>query len=337
MTTATVSRSLPARGWQAASRVLRPTDPVARALTVSTMGSALSSGLFYTVSALFFTRVIGLSVATVGWGLTVAGAAGVAGALGGGYLADRVGAHRVLMASTAGQGLALLAYAAAGSTLTFVAVASAAVGLRAVQGSARAALIAACFTGPDRVTVRAGLSVVTNVFIGLGTCLGAVALLADTAAAYTACLLAAGALVVLSCAPLVPVLRLLSGAVGPAADGAQDRPPSGRSPLRDPTYLGTAALNAVLAMHLGLQTVGVPLWIVTRTDAPPVTVSLLLVLNTVLVALLQVRFARGTHELRTAARGVAAGGVLLAVACALFAAGAVDGGAQAVGVLGLAT
>ncbi|MFG3715207.1 hypothetical protein [Micromonospora sp. NPDC047730] len=52
--------------------------------------------------------------------------------------------------------------------------------------------------------------------------------------------------------------------------------------------------------------------------------------HTVLVALLQVRSARGTHGLRTAARGVAAGGVLLALACALYAAAAVDGVALAV-------
>jgi MFS family permease len=300
------------------------------------MGSALASGLFYTVSAVFFTRVIGLTVTTVGLGLTVAGAVGVAGAFGAGYLADRIGAHRLMMAATAGQGLALLAYAAAAGTATFIAVACAAVGLRAVQGTARAALIANCFTGADRVTVRAGLSVVTNVFIGVGTSLAAVALLADTDAAYTACLLTAGAVVLLSCAPLTPVLRLFPGHVARAGNGVRELGRPGRSPLRDPTYLGVAALNAVLTMHLGLQTVGVPLWIITRTDAPPVTVSLLLVLNTVLVALFQVRAARGTHDIRTAARGVAAGGSLLAGACALYATAAFGDAGLAVLLLVLA-
>ncbi|MFG3705841.1 MFS transporter [Micromonospora sp. NPDC047670] len=299
------------------------------------MGSALASGLFYTVSAVFFTRVIGLTVTTVGLGLTVAGAVGVAGAFGAGYLADRVGAHRLMVAATAGQGLALLAYAAAASTATFITVACAAVGLRAVQGTARAALIASRFTGADRVSVRAGLSVVTNVFIGLGTCLAAVALLADTDAAYTAGLLTAGAVVLLSCAPLLPVLRL-PGPVARAGNRAHELGRPGRSPLRDPTYLGVAALNAVLTMHLGLQTVGVPLWIITRTDAPPVTVSLLLALNTTLVALFQVRAARGTHDIRTAARGVAAGGSLLAGACALYATAAVGGSGLAVLLLVLA-
>ena len=42
------------------SRLLFPADPVQRSLTVATMSASLSTGLFYSVSALYFTRVIGL-------------------------------------------------------------------------------------------------------------------------------------------------------------------------------------------------------------------------------------------------------------------------------------
>src|SRR5262245_45642701 len=91
-------------------RNLRPDDAVARALTWATMSASLSKGLFFSVSVLFFTRVAGFTATTVGFGLTVAGAVAVGAALGAGYLARAVGARRVLLATTAGQGVALLAY-----------------------------------------------------------------------------------------------------------------------------------------------------------------------------------------------------------------------------------
>jgi hypothetical protein len=89
-------------------------------------------------------------------------------------------------------------------------------------------------------------------------------------------------------------------------------------------------------MHFGLQTVGVPLWVASGTTAPPVTVSALLVLNTVLVALFQVRAARGTHDIPAAGRAVASAGAMLAVACALYAAAGLGDAGMAVGVLVLA-
>jgi MFS family permease len=313
---------------------LSPVHPVARALTWATMSSALSSGLFYTVSALYFTRAVGLSATTVGLGLTIAGAVGVTGSLGAGYLADHLGARRVLLLSTLGQGLALVAYALVSRTLPFVLVACAAVGLRSMQGTARQAVLARSFTGPGRVDVRARLRVVTNVFIGLGTVVAGAALLLDTAAAYRTTVVLAGLLVLASCVPLLRLARS-AGAVEPVG-GEPDvvaPVPRGSSPLRDRRYLTLTALNAVLAMHFGLQTVGVPLWVATRTEAPEVTVSALLVLNTVLVALFQVRAARGTDDVRSAGRAVVRSGAALAAACGCYAAAGSTGALVAVALL----
>ena len=89
-------------------RFLLPPDPVQRALTLATMTASLSTGLFYSVSALYFTRVIGLTATTVGLGLTIAGAVGVVASFLGGYAADRVGADRLQLVANAVQGVALL-------------------------------------------------------------------------------------------------------------------------------------------------------------------------------------------------------------------------------------
>lgn len=301
-------------------RPLLPVEPVERALTLSTVTAALSTGLFFSVSALYFTRVIGLSATTVGLGLTIAGAVGVAASYLGGHLADRVGADRLQVAANAIQGVALLAYVWAGTALTFTLIACVAVGGRSLQGTAKAALQARWFTGPERVAVRARLRVVTNVCIGLGTCLAAVALVVGTAAAYRTTMVLVA---VLTAAATVPLAGLRERAPGLAAtlalgvdeDGTRLRGPS---PLRDRTYVTSVALNSVIAMQFGMQSVGVPLWIATHTEAPTVMISVLLVVNTVFVALFQVRASRGTHDIGVAGRTVRRGALLLAVACLLY-------------------
>jgi len=103
---------------------------------------------------------------------------------------------------------------------------------------------------------------------------------------------------------------------GAGAEVADEAPAP--HPLRDRTYVASVVLNAVVAMQFGAMTVGVPLW-VASTDAPTAVVSALLVVNTALVALLQVRASRGTHDVRGAGRAVRRGSVLLAAACVLYA------------------
>ena len=304
-----------------------PRDPVARALTFSTMAFAASTGVFYTVSVLYFTRVIGLSAGTVGLGLGIAGGAGVVGSFLAGRWSDRLGAHRVQVWGLVVQAVALAAYSFTADAVSFTLVAVAVSAGRGVQGTARQALLARWFTGPERVEVRARLRVVTNVLIGLGTLAAAVALLLDTATAYRTAMVATAVLLLGAVVPLlrlprrVPELaaRMLEDApasAGPGDDGGAEGAPH---PLRDRTYVASVVLNAVMAMQFGVMTVGVPLWVAT-TDAPTAVVSALLVVNTVLVALLQVRASRGTHDVRAAGRAVRRGGVLLAAACVLYAA-----------------
>ncbi|MFD6178000.1 MULTISPECIES: MFS transporter [unclassified Isoptericola] len=308
-------------------QTLLPRDPVARALTVSTMAFAASTGIFYTVSVLYFTRVVGLSAGTVGLGLGIAGGAGVLGSYLAGRWSDRAGAHRVQVWGLLAQALALAAYSFTSDAVSFTAVAIVVSAGRGVQSTARQALLARWFTGPERVGVRARLRVVTNVLIGLGTLAAAVALLADTAAAYRTAMVATAVLLLAAVAPLVTLprrvpdlaARLLAEPPAPQGVDGDDVESPARHPLRDRTYVASVALNAVVAMQFGVMTVGVPLW-VASTDAPTAVVSALLVVNTVLVALLQVRASRGTHDVRTAGRAVRRGAVLLAAACVLYAA-----------------
>jgi hypothetical protein len=253
----------------------------------------------------------------------------VAASLGAGYLAGLVGARRVLLFSTAGQGLALLAYLMVNTPATFVGVACAAVGQQAMQRTALNTMIAHSFTGPERVEVRARLRVVMNCFIGAGTALAAVVLAIGSRPAYLLAMASTAALLFVSA---LSVRRVV--APGPAGPPRVEH--RRRSPLRDRTYLAATALNAVMTMQFGMLTVGVPLWVAGWTTAPAVTVAALLALNTVIVSLLQVWAARGVRDLPAAGRSVARAGVLLAVACGLYAAATSGGVAVVVVVLVLA-
>lgn len=302
-----------------------PHDRVARSLTLSTMAFALSSGVFYTVSALYFTRVIGLDATTVGLGLGIAGGIGVLASYGAGWLSDRVGAHRVQPWAVGINGAAMLAYTLAADALVFTLVACVAVAMRSVQATAKQAMLARWYTGPERVTVRARMRVVTNVFIGLGTVVAAAALLVDTAAAYQAAMLSVGVLLLVATLPLVRLPHAVPALAEAMVEstGEEAAEPSapierGPSPWRDRTYVASVVCNGVVALHFGLQTVGVPLWIAT-TEAPTAMVSVLLVLNTVVVAGLQVRASRGTHDVRRAGIAVRRGSWLLAGACVAYA------------------
>lgn len=313
-------------------RFLLPPDPVQRALTLATVTASLSTGLFYSVSALYFTRVIGLAATTVGLGLTIAGAVGVLASFIGGYAADRVGADRLQLWANAVQGVALFAYIFATNAVAFTLIACVAVGARSLQGSAKSTLQARWFLGAERVEIRARLRVVTNVFIGLGTVLAGVALLVDTGTAYRTTMVVVGLFTAAATVPLAGLRRVPGFAAGMDVHLDPDRV-RGPSPLRDRTYVTSVALNSVIAMQFSMTSVGVPLWIVTRTEAPAVVISVLLVLNTVLVALFQVRAARGTHEIAIAGRTVRRGSLLLAAACLLYAAAGSVGMIAAIVVL----
>ena len=290
-------------------------DPVERALTWATVTSSLAKGLLFGVSALFFTRVIGLSAGTVGLGLTIAGGVGLAASFGSGYLADRVGAKRVLLGTTILQGAALGAYCMARSVVAFVLVACVAVGAEAAQRTARTTLLARQFTGADRVQVRARLRVATNVFIGVGSLAAAGALAIGTTRAYATTMVIAAVLV------LTATVQLRRLPEPPRATSASHEN-TGTSPLRDRRYLGIAALNGVITIQFGVLTVGMPLWVTGHTHAPAATVALLLVINTAFVALLQVRAARLVHDIRTAGRVVFTATGALVLACIGYAAAA---------------
>lgn len=310
-------------------------DPVLNALIASTAVSRVGRGVFLTVTVLFFTQIIGLSAAEAAVVLAVSSGFGVVASFLGGWLADRWSARRLTFAFEALGGVLLAAYAFAGDFVSALILASLSGFFDSIGHSARSAIIARGFAPDRRVHARAVLRTVTNLSIALGSGVAAIALALGTAEAYRAVILIAG---VLCTVGSLPLLRLTSAVDAPprklepvrtetgsidadaaAAVAAERKDWNSRSPWRDPRYLLLSALSAIFGMQFGVAELGVPLWITRETNAPTVVVSVLLITNTVLVVLFQVRASRGTHDLRVAGRVTMIAGWLMAGACLIYA------------------
>lgn len=100
--------------------------------------------------------------------------------------------------------------------------------------------------------------------------------------------------------------------------------------LRERPYLAVCVLNGLLMTYGAILTVALPLWIVRSTRAPAWTVGGVFLLNTVLAVLLQVRASMGADTVPGAARAVIRSGVLLLLACLVFAVAGMLGEAGAV-------
>ncbi|CCK28486.1 hypothetical protein BN159_4107 [Streptomyces davaonensis JCM 4913] len=296
-----------------------PGEP--RLLALSWLIKTVGSGLYLTTSTLFFTRVVGLPVHQVASALTVAGIAALAGAVPLGKMADRFGPRPTYTGLLGVQFATMAALAFARTFPVFLALIL--VFLLAEQGStaARGALVATVGEGVERVRLRAYLRVVTNVGVTIGAAASALVIQADTTAGYMA-LLWCTALTYPAAA--VPLRWLRARESRPA----EKAPPtgSGWQVLRDRRYAAVTLICGVLSLQAQVLSFAVPLWVLGHTEAPPVLVSGIVAVNTVMVICLQIRFSRGAEDDRRAARMCRDSGIALFAACALVAfTGGMDG------------
>ncbi|MBP2333932.1 MFS family permease [Saccharothrix coeruleofusca] len=279
-----------------------------RVLVAAQLVNSVGDGAFYTCSALFFTRLVGLSATRVGLALTVGWATAMVVGVPLGRLADRFGPRRTAVALAAVTAAALGALLVVRSFPLVVLVVCGYACAQAGLASARQALLAGLVAPAERTGARARLQSALNAGLAVGAGLGALALHFDTAQAYLA-VFVADAVGFLAAALL---LRRLPEAPAPAAG---PRP----TVLRDRPYVLITLLNAVMCLNMPLLSIGLPLWVVSRTDAPAPVAALLLVLNTLAVVVFQVRVAGQVTDLRTATRATGRAGWLMLLACAAYA------------------
>ncbi|WP_324604254.1 MFS transporter [Streptomyces sp. Tu 6176] len=268
-----------------------PGGPDGRRMLLVALVDRTGSGLWASVSVLYFTYVSGLSLAQVGTLAALAGAVGIAGAPLGGRLADRFPLTRVLIALQllrAVASLGLLTTDDYGLLLVFSALG----GLGDRAASILTKLYATRVSGPDRVRYQALNRTAANAGWALGGLAAAGALAVGTTAAYRWLLLGdalsfvAVALLTLRCGQPPSPSRTVTATGTPAPTA---RP---ATPWRDRTYLAYVATETVLFLDDAVFKVGLPLCIAHSSDVPHGLAPLLMVLNNVMVVALQVPLAR---------------------------------------------
>ncbi|MGW0433928.1 MFS transporter [Micromonospora sp. NPDC003197] len=293
-------------------RRLLPEPGAARILTLATAVNTVGNGVWLTASALFLTRSVGLSVAQVGLGLSVFALVSLIASTPMGYLADRYGPRRIqLTALIVGSGTTAL-LATVRSFPEFLAVGAGTALANAAYRGARGAVIAGAIPADQRVRTRAYLRATTNVGVSVGAALAGIGIATDTRAGYVTLILInavsyLGAAAILT--RLAPIPPVPAPAHGPRLIALRDRP-----------FLAFTVLDGLMSMHFGLLNIALPLWIAQHTSAPRWLISVLILVNTTMVVLFQVRASRGTEQLTGAARASRRAGLAIAAACALFAA-----------------
>jgi hypothetical protein len=291
-------------------------------LGAGTFVSAVGNGAWYTSWALFLTRSVGLSPAQVGLGMTVAGVVGLLAATPIGWVADRLGAREVFVALLVLQGAASLAYLAVGGLAAFVATACVAEAARGGSGARNALVLGLTPRAEDRLAALGSLRSISHFGWAIGALAGAVIIGVDSRAAYVALLL-------LNAASYLAYAGLVTSVPRVAATPARH----GLRVVHDGPYVTLAALMGVLALCWAVMSSGLPLWIALHTDAPRSLSAVIVVVNSLAIALLQVRVSRGIESPAVAARGAVLAGALLAGSCLLFALSAGWGGVGVVAVL----
>lgn len=301
-------------------------SPAVRRLIAATLVNTLGNGVYAAVGALYLTRAVGLSVGHVGVGLTIAALVGLVASTPLGVVADRLGPNRAYVGFLLLQAITMTALTQVRSFGWYVAVAAVTAIADSGQRGAKGALIAGLAAADQRVRTRAILRVVTNIGMAVGMAAAGVVLAVDKREVYVVALLANAATYVVTAGLVrfgMPAVARVAAAAGP----------SGLTAIRDRRFLVFVGLDGVLSMHGALAQIGIPLWVATATDAPRWMISVLLVLNSAAVILLQVRISRGTERLTGAARAGRRAGVLLAITCLVLALSDATSGAVTVGLL----
>jgi hypothetical protein len=299
-----------------------PPGRASRRLLAVFFVDAVGTGLFLAGSALFFTRVIGLTSAQVGLGLSLSAVFGLLCAVPIGKLADRFGSRRMVVALYVWRGVGFLAYLLVDDLAGFLAVACFLGATQWAVGPTMQALVGDAEEGPSRVRTMAAMNVVRNIGFVIGALLATLAIASASADSYRA-------LVLGDAASFFAAAVLLVRGPGARARRATTQPSGPTVRVRDIRYIALAAANGVLFMHTVLLAVGLPLWISTRTEAPATLLGAIVVLNTVLAIALAVRLSRGADDVAAGGARQHRAGWSLAACCVLVAMTAGAGAAWA--------
>jgi MFS family permease len=285
-------------------------DPAVRAISWQTLISRIGNGLFMTIEVIYFSVIVGLTPLEISLAIGAGGLAALLFSVPSGLIADRFGPRRVVFWSHILEGLLLLPLIFIRDFWALVLI-NVLISLVATAGhNATSTLISTMGTGEERVSIRAAQRAMANMGIGFGTVFAGIALWLNTELAYEVTI-AFDFLLFMLAARFV--LRLPN-----AKPTTKKGDAISFVALKDYRFLGATLLNGIVSLHFVIQGVALPLWILNYTEVPTWWVSVLFVINTVLVTVLQIRMSRGTGTLMMSVKKFRIGTAYLLLSCVVY-------------------
>lgn len=275
--------------------------------------SAMGDGLWFTIWAVFFTRILGLSMILVGFGMAVAAGVGMAAAVPIGSIADRLNPRLVLVAITAVRAAAMASYLLVHDTWTFMVVTIPFTALATGGTAVRTALIAGLvMDNAARMRSLAQQRVAQHVGYAIGAGIGALVLAADRPVVYLVAIAGNALTFVVLAATTLAVPR-------PAGPVHTSSMAGSLTALRDRPYLAVIGFTSLLSLCWAMLSTGLPLWISGSTHLPLALSGVVVVISSVGIAALQVPVTKFARTPAQSARTSVYAGIALAVACVLLA------------------
>lgn len=308
------SGSQPARGlagWVSGHlTALRDVPVNEKTMIFASFVESLGGGLFVTGSSVYFVRNVGLTANQVGTGMAAATIVGLAAGIPVGKLCDRAGARNVIIALWLTCVPLMVLLTQVRSFWAFLPVTVALWGAIMSAEIARGVLMArvAGQSGATKLAMysRSAFSAGWSVgLLGAGT-----AISIGTRPAYLGLFAGTAATMVLN---VLTLLRVPRDKPAPSEQSSERATVA----LRDMRYMMIAQVSGLVRLGDSILTIGLPLWIVTRTAVPRGLAAWLLLVNTLLVIVLQVRATRRADTVVGAAQIQRWAFIALAAACLL--------------------
>lgn len=298
------------------TRLIPPT-PLSRRLATQSLLFAIGEGTFNTASAVFLIKVVGLTAAQAGLAITITMVASFLLSYPLGRLTDRLGPKRMWSAAAFGRCAAMAALPFVDSFQSYLVVGVAFAAFEALGDVSRESYILDVMSREERLRTQAYLYSWLNAGFTLGALLGGLAL-------------ATGSLTVVQYTPwFAAALMAVNGAAigrmpqAPhdlrVASGAAREPIPGPGPLRNAGWMLVSLFLGTLWTNQVLLNIVIPLWLVERTDAPPVLLAWLFGTNTVLCIFLPAYMTRTVTDVRTALRNIGVTTAFFVVSCGITA------------------
>ena len=291
---------------------LLPPPGLTRRLSLQSVLFKTGDGTFETGSAVFFTQVVGLSIAQVGLGLTIAGVLSGAVAIPAGRFADRIGPKRAWALGSVLCAALFAAWPFISGFVAYVVMVSLFSVVENTADAGRQAYVLDVMPAEERIRTQAYMYSAMNAGSTIGALFSGIALAFDD-------------LTVLRWVPMLTVVLFALNAFFvtrlPAAprdlrtrEEARVRP-EGPSALANRGYLALQFCMGTLWTNQTLLSVLIPLWLVEETDSPHWLLAWLFGTNTVLCIFLPQFTSAGVRTLTDALRRVRWSAAFFVVSC----------------------